>query len=80
MFFRPLLFVVAGVITAHAGSAQHATEPASLDLILAGGTVHDGTGAAGTARPDWVEGPGLADGLEPPSLYEDQLARRLGID
>ncbi len=47
MFFRPLLFVVAGVITAHAGSAQHATEPASLDLILAGGTVHDGTGAAG---------------------------------
>lgn len=40
----------------------------------------DGTGAAGTAPPDWVEGPGLADGLEPPSLYEDQLARRLGAE
>ncbi|MCY0991817.1 glycosyl hydrolase family 28-related protein [Nannocystis sp. ILAH1] len=34
--------------------------------------------AAGTAPEDWVEGPGQVGVLDPPSLYEDQLARRLG--
>ena len=33
---------------------------------------------AGTAPQDHTEGLGAADTLEPPSLYEDQLARRLG--
>lgn len=31
-----------------------------------------------TAPEDWVEGPGKVGALEPPSLYEDQRARRLG--
>lgn len=34
--------------------------------------------AAGSAPEDWVEGPGEIGELDPPSLYEDQLARRLG--
>ena len=34
--------------------------------------------AWGTAPLDWFEGLGLAEGLGPASLYEDQLARRLG--
>ncbi|MCY1056708.1 glycosyl hydrolase family 28-related protein [Nannocystis sp. SCPEA4] len=34
--------------------------------------------AEGTMPEDWVEGPGKVGPLEPPSLYEDQLARRLG--
>ncbi|MEZ4452974.1 MAG: hypothetical protein R3B09_26175 [Nannocystaceae bacterium] len=34
--------------------------------------------AAGTAPEDWVEGPGKIGALDPPSLYEDQLQRRLG--
>ncbi len=34
--------------------------------------------AAGSAPEDWVEGPGEVGELDPPSLYEDQLARRLG--
>jgi hypothetical protein len=33
----------------------------------------------GTEPEDWVEGEGEADTLEPASLYNDQLARRLGI-
>lgn len=37
-----------------------------------------GLDAAGTEPEDWVEGPGMAGALEPASLYEDQLARRLG--
>ncbi len=32
---------------------------------------------AGTEPADWTEGMGLGHLLEPPSLYEDQLARRL---
>ena len=39
-----------------------------------------GTGVtAGTEPEDWVEGKGKGDGLEPGSLYEDQLARRPGL-
>ena len=34
----------------------------------------------GTEPEDWVEGLGEADTLVPSSLYEDQLARRLGAD
>ncbi len=34
-------------------------------------------GGQGTEPADWTEGVGLADHLEPTSLYEDQLARRL---
>jgi len=34
--------------------------------------------SSGTAPEDWVEGLGEAATLEPRSLYEDQLARRLG--
>jgi len=34
--------------------------------------------AVGTAPEDWVEGPGKVGALVPSSLYEDQLARRLG--
>ena len=34
--------------------------------------------AAGTAPEDWLEGPGKIGALDPPSLYEDQLQRRLG--
>jgi hypothetical protein len=45
-------------------------------------TIETGLGpadAAGTAPEDWVEGPGDQRGpLIPASLYEDQLARRLG--
>jgi Pectate lyase superfamily protein len=37
-----------------------------------------GLDAAGTEPEDWVEGPGELGALEPASLYEDQLARRLG--
>lgn len=37
-----------------------------------------GLDASGTAPEDWVEGPGQVGTLEPASLYEDQLARRLG--
>ncbi len=37
-----------------------------------------GPDAAGTEPEDWVEGPGMEGALEPASLYEDQLARRLG--
>lgn len=33
--------------------------------------------AEATAPEDWVEGPGKVGALDPPSLYEDQLARRL---
>ena len=33
----------------------------------------------GTEPEDWVEGEGQATTLEPQSLYEDQLARRLGL-
>ncbi len=32
----------------------------------------------GTSPPDWTEGAGRADDLQPSSLYEDQLARRVG--
>ncbi|MBT8494985.1 MAG: hypothetical protein KJO07_18190, partial [Deltaproteobacteria bacterium] len=32
----------------------------------------------GTAPKDWVEGEGMGDSLEPQSLYDEQLARRLG--
>ena len=34
--------------------------------------------ASGTAPEDWTEGLGAAATLDPPSLFEDQLARRLG--
>jgi hypothetical protein len=34
-------------------------------------------GGAGTEPEDWVEGAGIGAGLQPASLYEDQLARRL---
>lgn len=37
----------------------------------------DALDAIGTAPEDWVEGPGMIGTLEPASLYEDQLARRL---
>jgi len=36
-----------------------------------------GADAQGTEPEDWVEGPGEVGALEPVSLYEDQLARRL---
>ena len=36
------------------------------------------TGAGATEPQDWVEGRNAADTLVPSSLYEDQLARRLG--
>ncbi len=36
-----------------------------------------GADAQGTEPEDWVEGPGEVGALEPASLYEDQLARRL---
>lgn len=45
------------------------TDPATPDLLL---------GGVGTAPEDWSEGLGAAGTLEPQSLYEDQLARRLG--
>lgn len=45
---------------------------------LAVETSLDTPDAAGTAPEDWVEGPGQVGPLDPPSLYEDQLARRLG--
>lgn len=38
----------------------------------------DAPDAAGTAPEDWLEGPGMRGDLEPASLYEDQLQRRLG--
>ncbi len=44
-------------------------DPASLDLTFGG--LH-------TEPEDYAEGVGLADSLVPPSLYEDQLARRMG--
>jgi hypothetical protein len=44
------------------------TDPATPDLMLGGG---------GTAPADWAEGLGQAATLEPQSLYEDQLRRRL---
>ncbi len=34
--------------------------------------------ASGTAPEDWTEGLGAGATLDPPSLFEDQLARRLG--
>jgi hypothetical protein len=37
-----------------------------------------GPDAAGSEPEDWVEGPGKVGTLVPASLYEDQLARRLG--
>jgi len=37
-----------------------------------------GVDAEGSEPEDWVEGPGKIGSLDPPSLYEDQLARRLG--
>jgi hypothetical protein len=45
------------------------TDPSALELLL---------GGAGTAPADFVEGLGAAATLEPASLYEDQLRRRLG--
>jgi hypothetical protein len=45
-----------------------------LDVIT---TIGPGAGA-GTEPEDWVEGDGAAETLVPQSLYEDQLARRLG--
>lgn len=50
------------------GSAPGTTVSTALDLL----------GAEGTAPEDLVEGLGLGASLEPASLYEDQLARRLG--
>lgn len=44
------------------------TDPATPDLLL---------GGVGTEPEDWAEGVGQASTLEPRSLYEDQLARRL---
>ncbi len=44
------------------------TDPATPDLML---------GGVGTAPADWAEGLGQAATLEPQSLYEDQLRRRL---
>lgn len=46
------------------------TELDDISLLLSG---------QGTEPEDHVEGLGEAEGLRPPSLYEDQLARRLGI-
>ena len=40
-------------------------------------TSPDVSSGEGTEPEDWREGEGLAATLEPPSLYEDQLARRL---
>ncbi|HNC94755.1 MAG TPA: NTP transferase domain-containing protein, partial [Myxococcota bacterium] len=44
-------------------------DPAEIDWNQSG---------EGTAPEDWSEGLELAATLDPPSLYEDQLARRLG--
>jgi pectate lyase-like protein len=37
-----------------------------------------GSSSTGSAPEDYVEGKGLGSGLEPASLYEDQLQKRLG--
>jgi hypothetical protein len=50
------------------GLASSLKVETSLDLL-------DGLGSE---PEDWVEGPGKVGALEPASLYEDQLARRLG--
>jgi hypothetical protein len=42
-------------------------------------TVLDFYDSAGTAPEDWVEGEDEGDDLWPPSLYEEQLRRRLGL-
>lgn len=51
------------------GTAPGTVVSTALDLL----------GADGTAPADMVEGLGLGASLEPASLYEDQLARRLGV-
>ena len=69
---RPFLF---GVVRSRQFGHGYVIGPApSLQLETSLG----GLDAQGTEPEDWVEGPGEVGALEPASLYEDQLARRLG--
>ena len=53
---------------------------AGPDISILSGIDTTGSAGSGTAPEDWVEGAGLADTLEPSSLYSAQLLLRLSSD